>query len=89
MSEQKIVGYRAPIAIGVLDDPKAFGAIAAHLLTGARIEADKACEGRTYTIDRMRITIGKYEQPFYNEGDPDFIHNMLTAMLELRITIAN
>lgn len=78
MFEQKTIRYAAPVARETLNDPHLFAVLTDMLMRGARIEADKACEGRSYTVDRVRMSI--------RDNGPSFIRNLFDAELEILIT---
>lgn len=78
MADQKTIRCTAPVARETPNDPHLFAALADMLMRSARIEADKACEGRSYTVDRVRFVI--------TDGGPSFIRNLLDAELEITIT---
>lgn len=76
--EQKAIRYTASVNRETPNDAHLFARLADLLMGGARIEADKACEGRPYTVDRVRLVI--------RDDGPSFVRNMFDAELEILVT---
>jgi len=55
---KQTVAFTAPIRCEMLDYPSIVGVLVAQLMTGARIELDRAYDGRTYRIEKVRLVIG-------------------------------
>lgn len=77
MSEQRTVGFRAPVQQAVLDDPRTLAMLMDRLVQGAHIELNKVFEGRNYSTREVRLVV--------SGGGPSFIRDLFDA--EIRITV--
>ncbi len=75
MPEQRITTLKAPIRPEILEDPYETGVFIANLMRGAREGLDTICEGRAYTIEKVKLVIA--------DGGPSFIRDLFDAEIQV------